>query len=137
MKEISDLTVPVGLRYTKDHEWAERKGDKVRVGVTDYAQDQLGEIVFVELPSVGDSLEKGQVFGTLESVKAVSEIYMPIGGEIIAVNSVLASSPELVNSSPYEKAWLIELQPKDLAELDALMDQKAYLEMLEKAKAEG
>jgi glycine cleavage system H protein len=134
MKEIGDLKVPEGLRYTKDHEWAEQKGGKVRVGVSDYAQDQLGEIVFVEMPSVGASLEKGKMVCSLESVKAVSEVYMPIAGEIVAINTNLESSPELVNSSPYEEGWLVEVQPKDAADWHALMDQTAYLEMLKGQK---
>ena len=101
MKEINELNFPDDIGYAKSHEWAKANGDSVKVGITDYAQDQLGDIVFVELPEVGDSLEKGAEFGTVESVKAVSEIYIPISGEITAVNTALEDSPEHVNNSPY------------------------------------
>jgi glycine cleavage system H protein len=130
MKEISELALPEDLRYAKDHEWAGRAGDKVRIGIDDYAQDQLGDIVFVELPRVGERFDQGQEFGTVESVKAVSELFMPVGGEILAVNTALEDAPELVNTSCYDKGWMLEIQPDDPAELDQLMDKKAYLEML-------
>ncbi len=130
MKEISELNLPHDFRYTEDHEWARLEGDKVRTGLSDYAQDQLGDIVFVELPQVGDTFKKGEEFGTVESVKAVAEMYMPIGGEILAVNTALEDSPELINKNPYEDGWMIELKPDDLTELDTLMTSDAYLEML-------
>ncbi len=130
MKEISELNLPDDVKYTDDHEWAKEEGGGIRVGVSDYAQDQLGDIVFVELPEVGDSFEKGAEFGTVESVKAVSELYMPIGGEISAINSALEDAPELVNSSPYADGWMIEIKPPDLSEFEALMDKNTYLEML-------
>lgn len=129
-KEISELVLPDDVRYSDDHEWARSEGDKIKVGVSDYAQDQLGEIVFVELPEVGDKFDKGAEFGTLESVKAVSELYMPIGGEITAINEELADAPELVNKDPYAGGWMIELKPDDPSEKDALKDKAAYLEML-------
>ena len=132
MKEISALHLPEDLSYTKEHEWARSlDGDTVRVGITDYAQDQLGDIVFVDLPQVGDTFEKGGEFGTVESVKAVSEVYMPISGEIIAVNTALDDSPELMNTDPYGDGWIIEIKPGDLSELDELMANDAYLEMLQ------
>ena len=130
MKEINELNFPEDLRYAEDHEWARSQNGTVRIGISDYAQDQLGDIVFVELPEVGAVLEKGEEFGTVESVKAVSELYMPMGGEIVAVNTELEDAPELVNSDPYSEGWMIEVKPADTAELDALMDQAAYLEML-------
>ena len=130
MKEIDELIVPDKLQYTGSHEWTELDGDKIKVGITDYAQDQLGDIVFVELPQVGDSLEKGQEFGTLESVKAVSELYMPVAGEILNVNSALEDAPELVNMSPYGEGWMIEIKPSNPGELENLMKSDAYLEML-------
>ncbi len=105
-KEISELTLPADVKYAKDHEWARIEGDMIRVGLDDYAQDQLGDIVFVEMPEVGDTFEKGDEFGTVESVKAVSECYMPIGGEIIAINEALEDAPELVNQTPMAKAGL-------------------------------
>ena len=131
MKEISELILPEDVRYAEDHEWARLEGDKVRIGIDDYAQDQLGDIVFVELPNVGDSFSKGDEFGTVESVKAVAELFIPIGGEVLAVNTELEDAPELVNTSPYEKGWMVEIKPGDPAELDALMDKSAYLKMLQ------
>ena len=130
MKEISELKLPDDMRYTEDHEWTRPEGDKVRSGISDYAQDQLGDIVFVELPQVGDSLKKGEEFGTVESVKAVAELYMPIGGEVLAVNSALDDSPEMINKDPYQDRWMIEVKADDPTELDVLMTKDAYLEML-------
>ena len=130
MKEINELNFPDDIGYAKSHEWAKANGDSVKVGITDYAQDQLGDIVFVELPEVGDSLEKGAEFGTVESVKAVSEIYIPISGEITAVNTALEDAPEHVNNSPYSDGWMIEVKPNDMAEMDSLMSKDAYLETL-------
>ena len=130
MKEISELNLPDDMRYAPDHEWARVEGDKVRVGLDDYAQDQLGDIVFVELPQVGDSFKQGQEFATVESVKAVCECYLPVGGEIIAVNSILEESPELVNKSPYGDGWFVDVKPDDLSEMDALMTSEACLTKL-------
>ena len=130
MKPISELNFPEDVRYTEDHEWAKENGDVIRIGITDYAQDQLGDIVFVELPDVGSSFDKGEEFGTVESVKAVSELYMPIGGEVTAINETLADEPELVNSDPYKGGWMIEVKASDPAELDALKSKAEYLEML-------
>ncbi len=130
MKEINELTFPEELRYTKDHEWARLEKDHVRIGISDYAQDQLGDIVFVELPQVGDELEQGDEFGIVESVKAASEMYLPISGTIAMINAGLEPSPETVNNSPYDEGWMMLIKPNDPAELDALMDKAAYLEML-------
>ena len=130
MKEIGELHLPDDVRYAEDHEWARSEGENTRIGISDYAQDQLGDIVYVELPQVGDTFNKGEEFGTVESVKAVAELYMPIGGEILAVNTALEESPELVNKSPYGDGWLIEVKPADSAELDALMTRDVYLETL-------
>ena len=129
MKEINELNLPTDVRYSDDHEWAKVTGDTIKVGISDYAQDQLGDIVFVELPEVGDSFEAGDEFGTLESVKAVSELYIPVGGEIVAVNNELEDAPELVNQDPYN-GWIIELKPNDISDLDSLLDRDAYLESL-------
>ncbi|MGD9948398.1 MAG: glycine cleavage system protein GcvH [Desulfobulbus sp.] len=129
MKELDELQLPSDFGYTDDHEWARITGESVRIGVSDYAQDQLGDIVFVELPAVGDSFAKGDEFGTLESVKAVSELYMPMSGEVVAINSALTDSPELINQDPYE-AWIIEIKPSDPSEFEALHKAAAYLEML-------
>ena len=130
MKEISELHLPDDMHYTEDHEWARLEGDGVKIGISDYAQDQLGDIVFVELPQVGDTYEKGKEFGTVESVKAVAELFMPIGGEVLTTNTVLEDSPELVNKNPYNDGWMIEIKPTNPSELDALMAKDAYIEML-------
>ena len=130
MKEISELMLPADIRYTEDHEWAKKEGSKVRIGISDYAQDQLGDIVFVELPSVGSSFSKGGQFGTVESVKAVSEIYMPLDGEVLAVNEALADAPELLNKDPYAEGWMIEISPRDPAQLNSLMTREDYFEIL-------
>ncbi len=130
MKEISELILPDELRYAEDHEWARLEGNSIRIGIDDYAQDQLGDIVYVELPQVGDKFSKGEEFGTVESVKAVSELFSPVGGEVVEINKNLEDSPELVNNSPYDEGWMIMIKPDDPAELDALMDKDAYLEML-------
>jgi len=130
MKEISELNFAQDVRYTENHEWARQEGDLVKVGISDYAQDQLGDIVFVELPEVGSTFDKGEEFGTVESVKAVSEIYMPVGGEITAVNEDLEGQPELVNNDPYGGGWMIEIRPGDQGEINSLMDKGAYFEKL-------
>ncbi len=130
MKEINELNLPEDVRYAKDHEWIRIEGEKTRIGISDFAQDQLGDIVFVELPEVGATLSKGQEFGTVESVKAVSELYMPVGGEVLAVNPQLEDAPELVNTAPYGDGWMIEIRPDDPSEADSLMNRAAYLEML-------
>ncbi len=134
MKEISELLFPDDIRYTKDHEWARVGGATVRMGITDYAQDQLGDVVFVEVPEVGATFAKGDECGTLESVKAVGTLYIPVSGEIVAVNTGLEDSPALVNSAPYGGGWIAEVKPSDLSELDALMDSAAYVEMLKGIK---
>ena len=131
MKEISELSFPEDVRYTENHEWARKlDGGKIRVGITDYAQDQLGDIVFVELPEVGASFKQAQEFGTLESVKAVASVYMPAGGKVLAVNETLVDSPQLVNQFPYADGWILDLELADPSELDKLMDKAAYLEMV-------
>lgn len=130
MKEINELNLPEDVKYTKDHEWAKLSGDIVTIGINDYAQDQLGEIVFVELPEVEDTFSEGDEFGSVESVKAVSEIYIPISGEIVEINEDLEDAPELVNDSCYEGGWLIKVKPSDLSQMDALMEKAAYLDIL-------
>lgn len=130
MKEMNDLNLPEDLKYSEDHEWAKIEGDTVTIGINDYAQDQLGEIVFVELPEIGDTFSQGDEFGSVESVKAVSEIYLPISGEITAVNEALEDEPELVNESCYDGGWLVKVKPDDMSQLDGLMDKAAYFAML-------
>ena len=133
MKEINELNMPDDLRYAEDHEWVRIEGDKVRVGLDDYAQDQLGDIVFVELPQEGDRYNKGDVFATVESVKAVCECYLPVGGEILAVNTALEESPELINKSPYGDGWIVQVAPDHPSEIDTLMTHAACLEKLKGA----
>lgn len=123
---MADYEIPDELRYTQDDEWVRREGDEVVIGVTDFAQSQLGDVVFVELPEVGSSTEAGAAFGTIESVKAVSDLFAPITGEVIAVNEALEERPETVNESCYGDGWLIRLRPQDEAELDALLEAETY-----------
>jgi len=130
MKELNELNFPDNVRYDESHEWVRSEGDKVKIGITDYAQDQLGDIVFVELPEVGDTFDKGEEFGTVESVKAVSELYLPVAGEVVAINSSLEESPEKVNNAPYGDGWMIEIKAENPPELDDLMDNDAYLATL-------
>jgi glycine cleavage system H protein len=129
MKELDELQLPDGIGYTDDHEWAKITGDTVLIGVSDYAQDQMGDIVFVELPAIGDNFAKGEVFGTLESVKAVSELYMPMAGEVIAANTGLTDAPELINQEPYT-AWIIEIKPSDPSEYSQLHNSTDYRNLL-------
>lgn len=131
MKELNELSFPDDVRYSESHEWVKVSGDTVKLGITDYAQDQLGDIVFVELPDVGDTYEKGTEFGTVESVKAVSELYIPIGGEVVAVNSALEDAPELINNTPYTEGWMIEVKPDNPTELESLMDKDTYFKSLQ------
>ena len=130
MKEISELTFPDNRRYAKDHEWALQEGDTIKIGISDYAQDQLGDVVFVELPAVGDTFEKEDEFGTVESVKAVSELYLPMAGEVVAINENLEDAPERLNNDPYGDGWLIVIKPKNPNNLNDLMDKDAYIDML-------
>ncbi len=134
MKKINELIMPDDLRYAEDHEWARLEGDRVRVGLDDYAQDQLGDIVFVELPQVGDTLKKGGEFATVESVKAVVECYIPVTGEITDVNKELEDAPELVNQSPYGDGWFVELNPSDASEMETLMTSTECVEKLKGAE---
>ncbi len=120
------MNIPDDLKYTKDHEWARQKGAKVLVGITDFAQDQLGDVVFVELPAVGDEVKKGESFGVVESTKAVSELFAPISGKVVEVNDPLVEAPENINEDPYEEGWMIAIEPSDPSELAALLDAKAY-----------
>lgn len=123
---------PENLRYTKEHEWIEVSGAEVKVGVTFFAQKELGDIVFIELPEVGRKLKAGEEFGTIESVKAVTELYSPLSGEVTAVNSDLSDRPEMVNEDPYGKGWILKLSLGDPSEVEALMDAAAYQQLLGK-----
>jgi glycine cleavage system H protein len=130
MKAIEELNLPDDVRYSPDHEWARAQDDLLVVGISDYAQDQLGDIVFVELPEVGSTFSAGQEFGTVESVKAVSELFMPFAAEVVAINADLEESPELVNNTPYEGGWMVKVKATGSDGLNALMDRSAYLALL-------
>ena len=123
--------VPDDRRYTKDHEWVRLDGDEAVVGITAYAADQLGDIVFVELPAVGRSLDAAGTFGVVESVKAVSDLFAPVGGEVTATNDALGGSPELVNTDPYDAGWMIRVKVADAGALDDLLDAAAYQKHLD------
>jgi len=120
------MSYPSNYRYTKEHEWVRAEGDVATVGITDYAQHELGDVVFVEMPKPGTKLNAGQSFGTVESVKAVSDIYAPVSGEVTEVNSALSDAPETINKDPHGKAWLIKLKLANSSELAKLMDSVAY-----------
>jgi glycine cleavage system H protein len=120
------MTYPKEFRYTKEHEWISAKGDTATIGITDYAQHELGDVVFVELPTAGTKVTAGKTFGTVESVKAVSEIYAPVSGEVIAANAELPNKPETINSDPHGAGWLIKVKLANPAEVNSLMDASAY-----------
>ena len=120
------MAYPTNYRYTKQHEWVDLKGDIANVGITDYAQEQLGDVVFVEMPKVGTQITSGKSFGTVESVKAVSEIYAPAAGEVTEANTELANKPELLNSDPHGAGWLVKVKLANAAEVNGLMDAAAY-----------
>jgi glycine cleavage system H protein len=122
------MTYPAGLKYTKDHEWVELSGDRAKVGITDYAQQQLGDVVYIELPGAGAKLQQGQSFGTIESVKAVSELYSPLSGEVIEVNTALKDKPEVVNKDPHG-SWMIVVRVGNPAEAGALLDATQYADL--------
>ncbi|HSM89382.1 MAG TPA: glycine cleavage system protein GcvH [Desulfobacterales bacterium] len=130
MKDVSQLKFPDDVRYVESHEWVKEEGGRARIGITDYAQDQLGDIVFVELPAVGKSFSIGAPFGSVESVKAVSELYMPIAGKVVEINAALENSPETVNTSPYDQGWMIVVEPADAGELKGLLTVQAYRDKL-------
>lgn len=120
------MQIPSELRYSSDHEWAKSDANIVRIGITDYAQDALGDVVFVELPKVGAAVSSGGSIGEVESTKSVSEIYAPVGGTVSAVNNALTSSPELINSDPYGEGWICEITVSDSSDFDALLDAAGY-----------
>ncbi|WP_391116707.1 glycine cleavage system protein GcvH [Psychrobacillus sp. L3] len=125
------MTTPKDLKYSEEHEWVKTEDGKVRIGITHFAQSELGDIVFVELPQVGDDIKSGDPFGSVESVKTVSELYAPISGKVVEVNSELEDSPEFVNESPYENAWMIVVEPSNLSEMDELLSSEQYDELIQ------
>jgi glycine cleavage system H protein len=120
------MNVPAELKYTSEHEWIRVEGDEIVVGVTDFAQGELGDVVFIEIETEGESLSKGDTFGTIEAVKTVSDLYMPVDGEVLKVNSALEETPELVNSEPFEGGWMIRVKLSDPSQLDELLSADAY-----------
>lgn len=124
------MNYPTNVKYTNEHEWIRLEGEEAYVGITDYAQDQLGDIVFVDITTEGETLEKGETFGTIEVVKTVSDLFMPIGGQVLEINPDLEEHPELVNQDPYGKGWLIRIKPTDTAEMDELLNAEAYKQII-------
>lgn len=124
------MNIPNDLKYSKEHEWVRVEGNRATVGITDFAQSELGDIVFVELPEVGDEVQANEPFGSVESVKTVSELYAPVSGKVVEINEELADAPELVNEDPYGKAWMIVIEMSNPEELDELLDAKQYEEMI-------
>ena len=124
------MNFPTNVKYTSEHEWIRLEGEEAYVGITDYAQDQRGDIVFVDVTTEGETLEAGEVFGTIEVVKTVSDLFLPVGGEILVVNPELEEHPELVNQDPYGKGWLVRIRPTDVSEMDKLMDAEAYKQII-------
>ena len=125
------MNIPADLKYTSDHEWVRIEGEVATVGVTDFAQGELGDVVFVEIETEGETLDKGETFGSVEAVKTVSDLFMPVGGEVTEFNEGLADEPELVNKDPYGKGWMIKIKIADAAELEGLMSAEDYKKMLE------
>lgn len=124
------MNFPEDIRYTSEHEWIRVKGDEAFVGITDYAQSELGEIVFIDVPTLGETVGQGEVFGSIEAVKTVSDLNMPVSGEVLEINEALDAQPELVNNDPYGEGWIIRIAVKDASELDKLMDAQAYQTIL-------
>jgi len=128
------MNFPEDLKYTRDHEWARVKGNRVTVGITDFAQDQLGDVVYVELPDVGDVVKKGEAFGVVESTKAVSDLFAPVSGKVVEVNDPLGDAPETINEDPYEEGWMIVVEVAGTGDLDDLLDPAAYQKFVEEGQ---
>jgi len=125
------MNVPTNLQFTKDHEWILIEGSEALIGITDYAQSELGEIVYVEMPSVGDTISMESTFGTVEAVKAVSDLFMPVSGEVIAINGALEEKPELINEGPYGEGWMIRIRLSNPADIDNLLSAEAYSQLIQ------
>ncbi|MDO4779525.1 MAG: glycine cleavage system protein GcvH [Bacteroides sp.] len=124
------MNFPQELKYTSEHEWIRIEGDVAYVGITDYAQEQLGDIVFVDIPTEGENLDEGEVFGTIEVVKTVSDLFLPIAAEVLEVNTALEDNPELVNKDPYGKGWLVKVKPANIADVDGLLSAEEYKKVI-------
>ena len=129
-QNLFDMNIPTNLKYTKDHEWIAIDGDIATIGITDFAQGELGDIVYVEIETLDETLDQEEVFGSIEAVKTVSDLFMPVSGEIIELNEEIESSPEVVNSDPYGDGWMIKVKMSDPSEADALLDAAAYNELV-------
>ncbi|RLD59291.1 MAG: glycine cleavage system protein GcvH [Bacteroidetes bacterium] len=125
------MNIPKNLKYTKDHEWIRVEGDEAVIGITDFAQKELGDIVFIEVETEGENLDREETFGTIEAVKTVSDMFMPVSGEVVSFNEELESTPELVNNDPYGEGWIIKVKLADMAQIDDLLDVGAYKELVE------
>jgi glycine cleavage system H protein len=120
------MNIPAELRYTKDHEWAKLDGDVITVGITDYAQGELGDVVYVDLPAIGDAVDKDESFGSIEAVKAVADLFSPVGGEVVEVNEALQDAPETINKDPYGDGWMVKMKLSNVSQYEELMDADAY-----------
>lgn len=124
------MNIPVNLKYTKDHEWMKPEGDIAFIGISDHAQHELGDIVFIEVETVGETLGKGEAFGTIEAVKTVSDMYMPVGGQVLEFNEALTTNPEILNQDPYERGWVVKIKIADSSEIGELLDAAGYAALL-------
>lgn len=130
MGKISKMNIPENLKYTKDHEWVSIEGDVATVGVTEFAQGELGDIVYVEIETEGETIERDEVFGSIEAVKTVSDLFMPISGEIVEFHEDLEQQPEVVNADPYGEGWMVKIKMSDLSQVEELLDAAAYAELI-------
>lgn len=129
--KIDNMKLPANLRYTKDHEWVKLEGEIAVVGITDFAQQELGDIVYIEVDTLNETLDQEETFGTIEAVKTVSDLFMPVGGEVIEFNDQLESTPDVINKDPYEKGWIIKIKIADTSELDSLLTADQYKDLTE------
>lgn len=130
-KKPYKMNIPDNLKYTNDHEWVKVNGDEATIGITEFAQKELGDIVFIEVETEGESLDAGEAFGTIEAVKTVSDMFMPVNGEVLEFNAELEANPEIVNKDPYGEGWIIKIKAADAADFDSLLDANAYKELVE------
>nr|NQU89229.1 glycine cleavage system protein GcvH [Bacteroidota bacterium] len=124
------MNIPDNLKYTKDHEWIRTEGDVIFIGITDYAQNELGDIVYIEVETVGEKLDKEETFGTIEAVKTVSDMFMPVAGEVVEFNEELEQNPEIINNDPYEKGWVVKVKPENMGDVNGLLSAEAYKELI-------
>jgi len=130
IKNCKEMNIPDNLKYTKDHEWIRTEGDVIFIGITDYAQNELGDIVYIEVETVGEKLDKEETFGTIEAVKTVSDMFMPVAGEVVEFNEELEQNPEIINNDPYEKGWVVKVKPENMGDVNGLLSAEAYKELI-------